>query len=256
MPTAVKDRIAGPAGCEANRYGGKDVDFGKMQIVNLLAAYHGHTSLLEISTGTTGHKFNEVDRSIFSKAERLAYNLQGAEDSQPVRYRSETLDIGDCVAEIERCGATYDCVFVDPFHDHACSARDLELAYNILNPDGTIVVHDCLPPIGGALISPAFVEGAWCGVTFIAYVDFLMKIRPEFRMIDCDYGCGVIRKGGPPKNFQLDTFEDGWKGARQEPENALNFISVHKRELLNLETPYEFLKQHFRLAAVACRGLL
>ena len=60
-----------------------DMEFGKMQIVNLLAAFHGHTSLLEISTGTTGQRFSEIDHALFHRAERLTYNLQGSDDGQP-----------------------------------------------------------------------------------------------------------------------------------------------------------------------------
>lgn len=75
-------------------------------------------------------------------------------------------------------------------------------------------------------------------------------------LIDCDYGCGIIRKGTAPASRHWDELEDQWTVARQEPENALNFVTTHKRELLNLETPYEFLRHHFRLAAAVSHALL
>jgi|ERR1700680_335637 hypothetical protein len=105
-----------------------DVEFGKMQIVNLLAAFHGHTRLLEISSGTTGQKFFEIDSSLFKSAERLAYNLLGSDAGLAVDFRSDTLDIGECVAEIERRGA-YDIIFVDPYHDYACSSPNPRCSY-------------------------------------------------------------------------------------------------------------------------------
>jgi hypothetical protein len=219
------------------------VKFGKMLIVNRLAGFYGHTSFLEISTPTTGRRFFEADPTLFTRMERLTYNLQGLQDAHPVDYRSDTLGITECVAEIERRGVRYDVILVDPYHDHACSARDLDFAYRILNDNGTIVVHDCLPPHGGNLISPTFVAGGWCGVTFIAYVDFLMKESRCFVTVDCDYGCGVIRKGRDPDN-SLDAHRHQWSSVRGNPDEALKFLSDHKKELLHLQSPRAFKRAH------------
>ena len=217
--------------------------FGKMLIVNRLAGFYGHTSFLEISTPTTGRQFFEADPTLFTRMERITYNLKGLQDAHPVDYRSDTLGIAECVAEIERRGVRYDVVLVDPYHDHACSARDLDFAYRVLNDNGTIVVHDCLPPHGGELISPTFVTGGWCGVTFIAYVDFLMKKSPGFVTVDCDYGCGVIRKGRDPDNL-LDAHRHQWSSVRGNPDEALKFLSDHKKELLHVQSPRAFKRAH------------
>ncbi len=214
-----------------------------MLIVNRLAGFHGHTSFLEISTPTTGRRFFEADPTVLTRMERLTYNLQGLQDTEPVDYRSDTLGITECVAEIERRGVGYDVILVDPYHDYACSARDLDLAYRILNDNGTIVVHDCLPPHGGDLISPTFVAGGWCGVTFVAYVDFLMKESPRFVTVDCDYGCGLIRKGGDSENL-LDTHRHQWSSVRANPDQALKFLLDHKKELLHVKSPRTFRRAH------------
>lgn len=105
--------------------------------------------------------------------------------------------------------------------------------------NGSIVVHDVLPPSAGKLISPTFVRGSWCGVTFIAFIDFLMKEDLQFCTVDCDFGCGIIRKmprGGDP----FGDLRQGWLQARLSPDQAFRYLSAHKHRLMNLQSPEDF----------------
>lgn len=210
-----------------------------MEVVNLLSALHGYDTFLEISTQTTGGEFSKADSSRL-KADRLAYNIEGEfDDGAPIAFRSGNLDIAACVAELRRRNARYDIILVDPFHDYACSYRDIELALFLLKNNGSIVVHDVLPPSAGKLISPTFVRGSWCGVTFIAFIDFLMKEDLQFCTVDCDFGCGIIRKmprGGDP----FGDFRQDWLQARLSPDQAFRYLSAHKHRLLNLQSPEDF----------------
>ena len=220
--------------------------FGKMEIVNCLSAFYGKSRFLEISTATTGCMFADVDLAFLSTAHRLAYNLpSGFQDGAPIEFRSSTLNIDGCVAELERRGARYDIILVDPYHDYERSYRDIELAFRLLSAGGIMVIHDCLPPSGGNLISPTYVPGDWCGVTFIAYIDFLMKENADFVTIDCDYGCGIVRHQTERKPDPLSSLRDAWSAARGDGERALRFVSEHKEALCNAITPYEFLTQLF-----------
>ena len=36
----------------------------------------------------------------------------------------------------------YDIILVDPYHDYACSLRDLEAAFGLVEPAAYLVVHD------------------------------------------------------------------------------------------------------------------
>ncbi len=217
------------------------MDFGKMQIVNLLAAANGYSRVLEIATRTTGLEFSELDLSLFGTARRLIYNLQGLSGSGPEDFQSETLQITDCIRQMEREKLSFDIVLVDPYHDYACSSRDISLAYSLLAPGGSVVVHDCLPPANGDLINPSFVPGVWCGVTFIAFIDFVMNVGPKYLTVDCDYGCGIIRKiaGDVAPNADLKA---QWKSVRDNAEEAFSFLSRNRQALLNLQSPYDFLK--------------
>ena len=146
---------------------------GKMEIVSILAGFHGYTSYLEICTPTTAGIFSLLDTARFTKIHRLVYDASDQfDDGAPVELRSPTRDIEPCLAELSRRGERYDVILVDPYHDYECSYRDLALAFRFLNDNGVVVIHDVLPPSSGRFISPTFVPGGWCGLTFIAYVDF------------------------------------------------------------------------------------
>lgn len=213
-----------------------------MEIVNLPSCLHGYETFLEISTQTTGGYFARADSSRL-RAERLAYNVaREFDDGAPITFRSETPDIGECVAELRRRSARYDIILVDPFHDYACSYRDLGLALDLLNDNGSIVVHDVLPPSAGKIISPAFVPGSWCGVTFIAFIDFLMKEDLQFCTVDCDFGCGIIRKA-PRGGDAFGDLRQGWSQARLSHDRAFRYLSAHKDRLLNLRSPEDFVRE-------------
>jgi hypothetical protein len=227
------------------------LSFGKMQIVNFLAEVHGFKRFLEISTATTGARFGDVDKRSFELTHRLAYNIPaGFDDGLPIDFRSETLDIKSCVAQMQQSAQRYDIVLVDPYHDYESSWRDTETAFRLLTDEGMLVVHDCLPPAGGDLISPVFVPGAWCGLTFAAYVDFLMTHDVAFQTVDCDFGCGVIAKtrggGGFPNVLRA-----AWTAARRDPERALKLLRSESDALLHLKTPHRFLDAYVEAAPAA-----
>lgn len=222
-----------------------------MEIVNFLAEVHGFKRFLEISTATTGARFGDVDKRKFELVHRLAYNIPADfRDGLPIDFRSETLAIESCVAEIQRRAARYDIILVDPYHDYQSSRRDIEAAFRLLTDDGMLVVHDCLPPSGGDLISPVFVPGSWCGLTFIAYVDFLMAHDVAFQTVDCDFGCGVISKARRDGDFP-NALRAAWSALRHDPERALGLLRDQSRALLHLKTPHQFLNAYAQAAPAA-----
>jgi hypothetical protein len=222
-----------------------------MEIVNFLAEVHGFKRLLEISTGTTGARFGDVDKRNFELVHRLAYNIPaGFDDGLPIDFRSETLDIKSCVVQMQQSAERYDIILVDPYHDFQSSWRDIETAFRLLTDDGMLVVHDCLPPRGGDLISPVFVPGAWCGLTFVAYVDFLMTHDVVFQTVDCDFGCGVIAKTRRGAGFP-NALRAAWSAARHDPERALKLLRDESDALLHLKTPHQFLDAYVAAAPAA-----
>lgn len=88
----------------------------------------------------------------------------------------------------------YDLVFIDGLHEREQVLRDFENVLPRLNPNGTIVLHDCDPPSEVRQQVPqAPGQRGWCGNCWQAFVD--LRARPN---VDCvcttfDMGMGIVR---------------------------------------------------------------
>lgn len=109
----------------------------------------------------------------------------------------------------------FDLIFIDGLHLYEQVICDIMNAFNFLNNDGFIVLHDCLPvseEMAGRVDC-----GFWTGDVYKAIVWFRDNHNhiPCF-VIDCDYGCGVIHKTGelnavgPETVSKYDQFDFNW----------------------------------------------
>jgi hypothetical protein len=212
----------------------------KTDIINILADLYGYTSYLEICTPTTGNVYGKIDRSKFRTCHRLMYRSPAAyDDNMDINFRSSHLGTRDLFETIHAFGWRYDVILVDSFHTYDVSYRDLADAFGVVADRGTIVVHDCLPPHEG-LISPEFVVGSWCGLSFMAFIDFVIGDRAlTYLTVDTDAGCGVIRKDVSPATLRSET-RAGWEAVRHDANAAFRFMTENKGPLLNLLPVEEF----------------
>ena len=232
------------------------MNYTKVDLINELSVIHGYRKYLEVCTATTGNMYRGIDRARFSTCHRLMYRCPDEfNDELPIDFRSANLDISECLKTIRAKGLTYDVILVDPFHEYEPSARDLREAINLLNPTGTIIAHDCFPR-DGAIAGPDFILGAWCGVTYKAFVDFILTNKSLiFCTVDADYGCGVIRR-----NVSLSALQrmarrvsrmvarddrryvaEQWMRAGNDYDATFKLLQAHFKPLLNLVTVDEFL---------------
>ncbi|MEQ9814450.1 MAG: class I SAM-dependent methyltransferase [Azospirillaceae bacterium] len=173
----------------------------KMAIVNLLARRFGYRRFLELSTPTTGLRFDRLDRQQLTEALRIEYGREATGSrrrggsEQPADWSTDGLDIAAPLAALDAAAGAIDIALVDPFHTYDQSLRDIEAVWRRLRPGGALVVHDCLPG-HPALVSPNYVDGAWCGETYRAFVDITRALADPFVTVDVDYGCGVIARPG------------------------------------------------------------
>ena len=223
----------------------------KMEIIGHLAARHGFSRYLELCTATTGNLYDRLDRTVLTTAHRLIYNCPADfDDGLGVDFRAEGFDIDSCLSEIRIRGQRYDIILVDPFHDYACSWRDLAAAFELVEAGGFLVVHDCLPA-DRAMAAPEYSTGEWCGVTYKAYLDFVVSRRLDYQTVDTDYGCGIIRK---PRLRDLWARARGllasrrhrglwqeWRAIGDDFDRAFSFLEAHKEPLLRLIGAEEFL---------------
>jgi hypothetical protein len=219
----------------------------KADLINHLAAVHGYRRYLELCSSTTGFRFALIDRSKL-ECHRLMYRCPDQySDGLEIHFRSSDLDITECLREIGQRQLRYDIVLVDPFHEYESSLRDIAAAFDLILPGGTIVVHDCLPS-SEDLAAPQFIPGAWCGVTYKAYLDFVTaRDDLAYYTVDTDYGCGVIRKpsGDLPSPMPTATPEhreliERWQRMVNDFESAFRFFQQNQRGLLKLRTTNEF----------------
>ena len=122
-------------------------EWNKAHLINHLAEVHGYRHYLELCTYSSGRRYDEIDRAKFLTCSRLMYRCpDGFDDGLAIDYRSATLDIGECLTTISQEGHSFDIVLVDSWHEFEPSWRDLVEGFRLIRANGTLVVHDCLPP--------------------------------------------------------------------------------------------------------------
>jgi SAM-dependent methyltransferase len=92
---------------------------------------------------------------------------------------------------------TFDIIFIDGLHHSDQVTRDIENSLKVLNPGGTIVMHDCSPTTRAMQDVPwPPTTNEWTGDVWKAFVDFRTRYTYEAFVVDCDLGVGVIRPSG------------------------------------------------------------
>jgi hypothetical protein len=120
--------------------------------------------------------------------------------------------------------------------------------YEALADGGVLVVHDCLP-VSELAASPNRVEGDWNGLTYKAYLDFVLaRDDLDYCTVDVDYGCGIIIK-----NRTLDFLPDRslsvfgselpsyWRSIRDDDKNLFPLFMRNHKELLRLVSAKTFI---------------
>jgi hypothetical protein len=222
----------------------------KMQIVKLLRKKHGLGPCLEVSTPNTGQTFSELLDEV-PDAHRLVYRCpRDVDDGKAYTYRTEAAtshELMNAILAANRNVPCYDIIFVDPFHTYASSSIDLSGGFALLRPGGIMVVHDCNPE-DASIISPEYMPGTWCGVTYVAFIDFtLCREGISYYTVDTDFGCGVIYKhrqqagaASRQANGARDRLAFAWDAARHDAATCFDFFTQHRRDLLNLKSAEEF----------------
>ena len=216
----------------------------KVDLIAALKQAFGYRHYLELTTPTTGGRYAEVRSLAWDACHRLVYRNTGVEhaDGLPVDFASPDEDISLPLAEIGRRRLTYDIALVDAHHTYHCTARDLRAIYRLVRRGGALVVHDCWPRDAN-LASPRFVSGPWCGVTYRAYLDFVLgNPRLDYCTVDTDYGCGIILKSLSPVRWARNiaraarqmSLAQQWSRIGPDHDDAFDFLCTHYRALLRL----------------------
>ena len=121
----------------------------------------------------------------------------------------------------------FDLVFIDGYHEHQQVLRDITNSLECLTENGTIVLHDMLPPTRDLEAINR------TGTGWRAFAD-LRASREDLTMFTCpppwgtEDGLGVIRRG------KQDIFT-------KDVEYDYDFFLENRNQLMNIITPTEFL---------------
>lgn len=113
---------------------------------------------------------------------------------------------------------TYDVHFMDQLHIADQVTKDIKNALKMSTEKGNVILHHCHPP------HPAFAredygasiraKGSWSGTTYKAAWEFAWTGCYEMKIVDADWGIGVIDKSktreerpNPNPYFEWNQFE-------------------------------------------------
>tara|TARA_Y100000817_G_scaffold115764_1_gene90725 strand:+ start:325 stop:1002 length:678 start_codon:yes stop_codon:yes gene_type:complete len=87
----------------------------------------------------------------------------------------------------------FDLVFIDGLHEYKQVKQDITNSLKFLNPDGIILVHDCLPSSISKQAVPRY-RMSWNGDVWKAIVDLRQNEDLEIFTCEIDQGIGIIKK--------------------------------------------------------------
>jgi hypothetical protein len=154
--------------------------FSRSNLINYLIGLYGYTSYLEIGVDC-GSNFERV---------HCAYKV-GVDPSN--KYEKITFNItsDEFFAQNEE---NFDIIFIDGLHVSDQVVKDIQNSLNVLNPKGTIIMHDCLPNSEFAQ-SRERLGDHWNGDVWKAFAHY--RKNPDLVMftINTDQGLGFIKRG-------------------------------------------------------------
>jgi hypothetical protein len=220
----------------------RNLDYGKTDLVHLISNRLSLTNYLELCTSTTGLRYAEIMRWHFSSSRRLMYNCRdGFDDGYPIDYRIDNFDIGPAFNQLKAEASKIDICLVDAFHTYDCAIRDLKCGFELLSDGGVLIVHDCLPP-SESVASPTWIPGDWAGVSYRAYLDFVLARNDlDYCTVDVDWGCGIIVKKDslsfmtdPPSSIRKSKMASDWFSIHNDDKAAFEFFMRNHKQLLRL----------------------
>jgi hypothetical protein len=186
----------------------------RFDIINSLIKKHNYKSYLEIGT-----QFGDCFKQIV---------IDHKECVDPHKCYSELTHEMTSDDFFAKNVKTFDIVFVDGLHVEEQSTKDIHNALKILNKNGSIVIHDCLPHC------EEFIQVCFSGTVFRSIID-LRYNNPELSVcvVDTDCGCGIVQTQPP-----LQTI---YNAAPIDLAKTYYYYEKNKQELMNIISTENFI---------------
>jgi predicted O-methyltransferase YrrM len=171
----------------------------RTDIINTLISRNNYKSYLEVGTQDPSSNFNLI-------------NVEHKVSIDPFP-RGEVTFVGTSDQYFESIDneVKYDIIFIDGLHHCDQVLKDIENSLKHLSKNGTIVCHDCLPTT--ERMQERDDHGAeWTGDVWKAIAQLRVESTDlNIRVVDTDYGCGVITRGHnepykPSDNYQTFSY--------------------------------------------------
>jgi len=98
---------------------------------------------------------------------------------------------------------TFDIIFIDGLHHYNQVLTDINNSLNILNNNGFILVHDCLPRTLAQQAVPRY-RGSWQGDVWKAIVELRTKENLDIITCKIDFGVAIIKKKKNQNLLKID----------------------------------------------------
>jgi SAM-dependent methyltransferase len=192
----------------------------RTDLINAIAKKINAKSYIEIGVYNPDHNFNHIDVdtkiSIDPDPKAGAYMLRTSDEFFKIAKALHT---------------SFDLIFIDGLHHADQVKRDIQNAWDCLNPGGVIVLHDCNPPTEATTCVPRGSQREWCGNTYQA----VLQCRDVLEFTtDFDYGCAVIREQGPEWPLDFTDEQLTWKEFDENRKQLMKLKSSEEvEEIIN-----------------------
>lgn len=209
----------------------------RTDIINFLIKHKKFKSYLEIGLDN-GDNFKNIKCDLkesvdpfFKEDHKNGQDLQFDEDipdkiKEMLTYRMTSDEF------FEQNTKNYDIIFIDGLHLQEQVGKDIINSLKILNKNGYIVVHDCLPGNESMQIVPRQQIG-WNGDVWKAIYELIQQ-GLDIKVIDTDFGVGIIKYTDNDKLLHYPKKSDiTWKDFENNRNKIMNVIDEHT--FLNLK---------------------
>ena len=193
----------------------------RWDVINYLAEQNQYKKYLEIGV-----------QDYYSNCDKIKVEYKYAVDPSP-RTKCDFIGTSDGFFAQHDIDDKFDLIFIDGLHQSDQVLKDINNSLQVLSDNGTIVVHDCLPEAEYQQVRED--NGReWTGDVWKAIAS-LKGTRDDLdiKVVDHDWGCGIIRKGSQELGKYKTVEELNWQ-----------IFESNRNQLMGVITTDSFLKEY------------
>lgn len=166
---------------ESLEYYEKNPTFDRTDLLNFLIYKYNYKNYLEIGV-FYGDNFEKIE----------CQNKVGVDPGNNYKFISHNMTSDEFFNQNQN---SYDLIFIDGLHVKEQVIKDIENGLKVLNPQGTIVLHDCLPYSEESQSPIPYFVPIWLGNVWEAFAHYRQYPDLFMMTISTDFGLGLIKRG-------------------------------------------------------------